>query len=317
MTGPTWGLPDSFRQAGQLMSQTADLPLTVKKRLDEIAGDILRVAALLPDTAELDDLEKQFMEIMTASDWPPPLEVSLADVVELVKRHQQNPLTVADSIDDWVLSRCTDESLLRAVEDWRACPLCLPRMVLLEAAVRAHQAGEYFCSVPVLLAQTEGLICDFFGEEWETRLTKKVRHKVGQSLQLTSSGGVSSHVRRALPRYYLDKVMSPVRPDNAPPGALRRHPILHGGDLAYGTLATSWKCLILFDTMVESLEVAVIDGEDALYHLPTCDKAFYASGQAVRYVHIVRPRDLEGRSPCDLCGAPDLSAGRADGVVRG
>jgi hypothetical protein len=307
MTVPFWKLPESGKEIARAFLQAAAVPLATKKRLDEIADDILRVAALLPDTAELDELEKQFMEIMTACDWPPPLEVSLADVVELVKRHQQAPQAVVDNMDAWVLERCTEESLLRALESWRACPFCIPRAAPLEAAVRAHQAREYFCSIPVLLAQTEGLICDFFGMELEKRLTTSVRRKVGKSLELGASEGVSAHVRRALPKYYLDMVMSSAKPSSAPSGALRRNPILHGGDCTYGTLATSWKCLILFDTIVESLEVAVVKDADDLYHLPVCSKVVNAPEETVTYIHISRSPDLGGRCPCPLCGAPKLS----------
>jgi len=309
MTNPFWQPPEFSREIARVVSQAGAVPLSLKKRLDEIAGDLLRVAALLPDTTELDEHEKQFMDLMIASDWPPPLEVSLADVVELVKRHQQDPEAVLDGIDEWVLSRCTDESLLQALDDWKACPLCLRRTAPLEAAVRAHQAGEYFCSVPVLLAQTEGLICDFFGLEWENRLTKPLRRKVDRSLELSASEGVSAHVRHALRGYYLDMVMGSLAPDSAPPGSLRRNLILHGGDCTYGTLATSWKSVILFDTIVESLEVAVID-DAAVYHLPTCTRAVSAPGGTAKYIHISRSPELDGLSPCELCGAPNLAADR-------
>lgn len=311
MTTPFWKPPQVGKELGEAISRAAAIPLETKKRLDEIAGDLLRVAALLPDVGELDEHEKQFMELMVALDWPPPLEVSLADAVELVKQYQQDPETVENGIDEWVLSRCTDDSLTRAVDDWRACPMCEWRMGPLEAAVRAHLSGEYFCSVPVLLSQTEGVICDFFGAEWENRLSKTVCHKVHKSLELSASDGISKHVRHALPKYYLDRVMSSLPPVSQPAGSLRRNLILHGGDCTYGTPAISWKSIILFDTIIESLEVAVVDGDDIVYHLPTCDKALAAPDGAVTYVHISKAPSLDERSPCHLCAAPELLARQA------
>jgi len=46
-----------------------------KRLLDQLTSDVLRVAQLLPDLDELDDLEKRFMNLMIQSDWPPPLDV--------------------------------------------------------------------------------------------------------------------------------------------------------------------------------------------------------------------------------------------------
>jgi hypothetical protein len=137
----------------------------------------------------------------------------------------------------------------------------------------------------------------------------RVVSRVRKSLELGArKGGVRAHVRRALRRYYLDVVIRSLPPDTVPPGTLRRNLILHGSDCTYGTPATSWKTLILFDTIVESLHVALIEGDDGLYHLPTCERCLNVPDEAQRYVHASRSGELAERSPCEERDAPELDS---------
>lgn len=297
---------DAFDRVRQMSESMTKVARDMQARLDRIMADVWRVTELLPDYDELSALEQRFMELMIQSDWPPPLEVSLADVVELMRRYELDPEGVRGEIDQWVMGFCSEDGLQQALESWRGCPLCRRRMGPLSSAVRAHLGGEYYCSVPVFLAQTEGLLCDLLGTNGAHHLTGKMRKKVRGSLETGVEGGIEERVGQALREYYLERVMGSVQPDSVPEEFLRRNLILHGADNTYGTEAMSWKAILLFDTIIESLSVAVIDGEPGLYHLPTCKVCQQAAPESVRYVHIVRPSGMNGRVPCPACGPPDV-----------
>ena len=308
MTLTPWKPPDFGRQMAEVAARVSVIPRQTMERLDGIVADVMRVAALLPSIEELDDLEKRFVNLMVEADWPPPLDAGLPEIRELVRAFEEDPESVKGGIDQWVIDSCSEEGLLKAMRGWQTCSLCRRRAEPLAAAVKAHLNAEYYCSVPVMLAQTEGLICDFFGSKWEKYLTGKIEKRVRKNLNSAVAVGVKGHVGKALGRYYLDAVRESVRSDAVPQGAMRRNPILHGSDCAYGTLEMSWKSLLLFDTIFDSLDVVVVDGDDGLYHLPICGRCGRAPEGALTFIHISRTEDLAGRLPCKDCGAPELSA---------
>jgi hypothetical protein len=301
-----WKPPDYGRQIAEAVSR---VPQNALRLLDQLTRDVTAIVAQIPDLDELDELEKRFLDLMILHDWPPPLGVSIADVRSLLRHYGRNPQMTTAEVDEWVMSLCSEDALRSVVDDWGSSPLCRRRMPPLKAAVEAHLNKQYFCSIPVILAQTEGLVCDYVGDETARNLTHAVRKKAEKSLAVGAEKRVNAYNRRALCRYYLEAVMASLAPDEALPGSLRRNLILHGGDCTYGTPAMSSKALMLFDTIVESLEVALIEGDDAFYHLPACSRCRAASNGAVAYVHISSPDELVDRTPCRLCGAPDLHVG--------
>jgi hypothetical protein len=279
------------------------IPRDVARRLDELTAAVHDIAAFFPDLSLIDAQERDFMELMIRLDWPPPLEVSLTEVVELLKRERLDPDGVAASIDDWVMGHYGKDAVEHALETWRACPLCERRIPALEAAVNAHLRADFFCSVPVLLAQAEGLICDYYANSPHD--TQNLKPKVGMLLQRDRAAGIGAHVDRAMLAYYRDIVHESLRPGTAPKGSLRRNLIMHGGDCSYGTIAMSYKSLLVFDFFVESLTVAVVDGEDE-YHMLSCPKCRGGVDMKPECVQISNAATLAGRSPCKTCGPPWL-----------
>ena len=109
------------------------------------------------------------------------------------------------------------------------------RNVLVETAWELHEAGFYSASIPIILAQVEGICFDVSGKALFSKDVKK-RADVSDEVTLAGLESALGATRDALS---LD-----VRP-SAATGALARHGIAHGREVAYGTRINSWKCWVL------------------------------------------------------------------------
>ncbi|MEV8510791.1 hypothetical protein [Dactylosporangium sp. NPDC051484] len=113
------------------------------------------------------------------------------------------------------------------------------RAELIEAAIRHHHAGAYEASIPILLAQIEGLSYDLVGRAFFPK-----RDGV-EAVDDETLAGLRANIEVARPYYSAD-----VRVRQSE-GSLSRHGILHGRELAYDTRVNSTKALTLTLGLVE------------------------------------------------------------------
>jgi hypothetical protein len=111
----------------------------------------------------------------------------------------------------------------------------------IKAAFKAHYQKEYYLSIPVFLAQIEGI----FNELVEQRFFKIRKGKgepfAKQALEMLSKDGFSKAAIGPLLR--LNEVNRPQVPNN--PSGLNRHDVLHGDSNDYGNEINSYKTLSL------------------------------------------------------------------------
>ncbi len=169
--------------------------------------------------------------------------------------HQFKPLARAlkmkaeDQVEEFlkihVRSRVSDIKK-RAIECWKE------RAEILDDAFDAHIAGKYTLSVPVLLAQADGISADLLGAYIFTD------HK--GSIKKAASRAIESHLqKRPLAKSFLELLLkaSGLRLDTrkrdelATSGLifspLNRHGVLHGLDCEYATEANSLRGIALID----------------------------------------------------------------------
>lgn len=113
---------------------------------------------------------------------------------------------------------------------------------LVRCAVEHHGAGRYEASVPILLAQIEGITADVSsGRQFFSRSPQRAADLIDENRLVTLKGSLS-----ALQRYYSEGVTETIAS-----GLLSRHGILHGRELAYDTRVNSAKALSLLDAVVD------------------------------------------------------------------
>jgi hypothetical protein len=120
--------------------------------------------------------------------------------------------------------------------------LCRARAELVEKALKHHQAGAYEASVPIVLAQIDGLVRDMTDGAYGFFSGLSDRGHLRDS---TTLPGIDEGLE-ALQRYF------GARQDiTSSTGGASRHGILHGRELGYDTQMNSTKVLVLLLAVIE------------------------------------------------------------------
>ncbi len=124
------------------------------------------------------------------------------------------------------------------------------RAHIFQAAFQAHQAGQYYLSIPVLLAQTDGICKDIFSGYFFIKKNKKPQ--------------TSNYVEQIDVDSFLSALLSPlseILPINASLGErddsekpFNRHLILHGDSLDYGNKVNSLKAISLLNYVAHVID---------------------------------------------------------------
>ncbi|WP_423391458.1 hypothetical protein [Burkholderia sp. LMG 21824] len=133
------------------------------------------------------------------------------------------------------------------------------RQEILDAAFDAHSRGQYLLSIPVLLAQVDGICFDvvdahfFMGRERPEVLAKAAEF-------------ADSQIARAF-LAPLEAEMSIALSEKArPPGfaGLNRHMVLHGESIDYGTKENGLRAISLLNYIAQSLEREISDTDEPI-----------------------------------------------------
>jgi hypothetical protein len=114
------------------------------------------------------------------------------------------------------------------------------RAELVKKAVKHHNDGAYEASVPIILAQVEGITQDLSGRPFFS--------KKGTAIHLTDDTTIAGLPEALQP---LRLLFSEDMRASGITGELSRHGILHGRELGYDTLVNSTKVLVLMLAILE------------------------------------------------------------------
>ena len=115
------------------------------------------------------------------------------------------------------------------------------RARLLRKALDLHEAGQYAASIPVVLAQIDGLFLDATGQDAMHFFERRNQYLVDDETLAGHPDGLKA----------LAKLMARTMNVTAATGKLSRHGILHGRELAYDTLTNSTKAFVALLAVVE------------------------------------------------------------------
>ena len=133
------------------------------------------------------------------------------------------------------------------------------RWSLLRRALTHHEKGAFEASVPIVLAQVDGIVSDLTGNQ--VAFFDRGRSGEHHLTEGTALIGIPEVLRS------LRKLFSANARSSGRDGSLSRHGILHGRELGYDTLANSTKVFVLL--------VAVLD-----WALPLCQRMYEEQRQA-------------------------------------
>lgn len=121
------------------------------------------------------------------------------------------------------------------------------RYIILKEALEAHKEGKYNLAIPVMLAQADGICKDVIDNNLFCK-TNKIKKKL-------------DYFKKPNQEIFNSIVFYPLENENALNidsrnrdetfSQFNRHAILHGGDLYYGTIENSYRCIMLIKYLIE------------------------------------------------------------------
>ncbi len=142
------------------------------------------------------------------------------------------------------------------------------RWRLIDKALRHHEAGAYEASVPIVLAQVDGVVWDL------TEQRSGFFYGKGQESFLVDDGTVAGLPEGLEP---LRKLMNRGLRESGATGALVRHGILHGQELGYDTRENSTKVFVLLLAVIDWAQPRARALADRLHRI---EEAVYAGSYA-------------------------------------
>lgn len=278
-----------------------ELALLWHKSIQSLLADLSETVEKFKTSAAL------YATIMVEFEWPPDPNIFPEDALGIVQRYlTQDRDAVEQYIEKTMLEHYTDEALANRLREWEAKEWFRHRIPLLRQAVEAHSEGRYVLSIPVLLAQTEGLIADGYGHKGV--LGYKPRHGSSKKDPPTIAEYFDQHLREEglfsfdeqVKQFFLEVVLSRFEHGAVPSYQLSRHAIMHGGDVNYGTVANSLRCILLFDYLQDRFHFVGLHA-GRVYHRMMCPVVLARRGS--KRVQFSSRADAEnaGRRPCKRC----------------
>jgi predicted DNA-binding transcriptional regulator AlpA len=187
-------------------------------------------------TRILRSLDRKLIEI----GWPPSVRLTPQESIELTVGGQR--LTTAQ-IEKYLLKKFNNEIFSEMLSDWANNKIFADRIHILKDAISAHNAGKYTLSIPILLAQCEGLIVSIVNLKGR----KTQSDMINEINRLSKNAILYESFMNILTNSFLEQFKFG---QNEFYG-LGRNSILHGINIAYATPENSLKSILLIDFLFE------------------------------------------------------------------
>jgi hypothetical protein len=177
-------------------------------------------------------------------------ELSLPDLFRVTQAYREGGSSAAQAEMLRLQGKLFTETHARARVEarWRASA----RWPVLKDILAAHDAELYGTSVPVAIAQAEGIVAEGMKHNGRMKIEDFERHL---------DELFDDELEKPLMKLFRKKLLAPFyHGDEAP--EFSRHAILHGGDWTYGTLDNSIRALAWVDCLLCVFQAAANGGND-------------------------------------------------------
>jgi hypothetical protein len=176
--------------------------------------------------------------------WPLPGHLGSKWLDDVTNSFLAGVLTEAD-VTEVFLNSYQKHGLQDVRHEWQKDPSIRKRLPILLDALKAHEERRFTLSVPVLLAQLEGLIAE--AKQHKGRFTGKTLVQYLESIRTRGS-----RFQRIAARFVVEILWADFQHGASLP-TLSRHAILHGADVDYGTGGNSLRSILYFDIIRSAL----------------------------------------------------------------
>lgn len=219
--------------------------INVALKIAKLAKDYNQaiVKSLIPFAATFSKISKIFeeQEFKTFEyNWLGFLPID--QTIEMYKMHKAGRDA---EIEQALLNVTKDKKYLDdLIDEMKASAIFEPRIPIIQDAIHAHEEGKYSLSVPVFLAQIEGILWAYAekqGVRFRDRIiTKKGEKELKSATLLLTDTKIKDQLYRYITQEYLSKIYTEDF----------RHAILHGRDTTYGIEKNSMKLLFFLRALL-------------------------------------------------------------------
>ncbi len=235
MRVPAFQLPD----LSLLASQAAEFQKSLQGLMSPAFEQLEKSLSELPPRTQ------EALLLLGAHGWYLDLEMSLPELWELKEALSEGNVAKAEeALVDYF------EGRLDGIE--KSITKRFPhRAHLIRPAFNAHRRREYELSIPVLLAQTDGICKETVNQHLFIKQDKKPRTAI--YVEQIAADSYRAVLLSPLARTLPISASEYERPEGA--DALNRHTVLHGESLDYGTETNSLKAISLINYVAHVLKV--------------------------------------------------------------
>ncbi|MDT8900349.1 hypothetical protein [Anaeroselena agilis] len=255
---------------------------------------------------EFGNINQQYSAIMVELGWPPYGGLYIPEMKKIIKAYNRfGPEAIREKVDQLFIERFDADEIEKLSGEWGKKKWLAKRMPIIRQAVTAHNAGNYYLSVPAILPQIEGIIVDGYchngrmpgkmlKEYYKKLLDESYRYSFDQKIQ----------------EFLFHIILVDFEHGITPKSFLSRHAILHGGDTDYGTVTNSLKLILLFDYLQGKLGIVTLPSSHC-YHLVGCPvvRRFKNRNPQLEIKPYGETYAVEKRNkPCKIC-KPNIAMG--------
>lgn len=192
---------------------------------------------------ELDEKEQRLASILASRGWVISPSLPISATHSLLRIHDEQGM---DTLEETLIAHYDAETLEQLLESCYDRPTFAARRHLFEPALGAHRRGEYVLSVPVWLMQIDGIVFDELAidDVFSKVKNRKRRQKLQQEL-----GGANNYGEHMLTGLMEVLEAAGESTRQATAQEIRRHLVLHGIDLGYGTERNSIQGVLMLELL--------------------------------------------------------------------
>lgn len=222
---------EGVRQVSASIQPVAELLASLQQPIGPIFAEIAQIMQDLPEHT------RRALATLAQHGWYPDSEMDRPGIADLVQLFERGETTAAHGqLSSYFDQR--SEAILEAL-----CAAFPSRAKILISAFKAHKIGEYELSVPVLLAQADGICLELTGVQLYSKRSNGKTTRVSEVIATFNVDSFAAALLHPLSEVFPITFSSQERAGLA--NILNRHAILHGESVSYGNRINSCKAISL------------------------------------------------------------------------
>ncbi|SEF52227.1 hypothetical protein SAMN04487919_101460 [Bacillus sp. ok061] len=200
----------------------------------------------------------KFKSIMVEIGFPPHEFIPIHCMVYTVELYNEKGITYTKRFIERYMTLFTynQKSIVSIYKSWEQAKWLEKRMPILNSAIDGHLNGYYALTIPVMLAQIEGVLVEgmlILGAVKPNSDIKYTNQKNFLKKFLLDEKGSFSYDEQ-IEQFYIKTILANFDRGKEIKSDLSRHAILHGEDVNYGKKINSLKAILVFDYISSKLD---------------------------------------------------------------